>query len=283
MTRRKAVVGLAVLCALCLSAFAASSASAGTTAAECSSSAPVKDFEDAHCDRAVSSGGSFGHIAFTNGTPVSVTAVNDLTGTSSPFKLSGKLAGNITHIQCTTVSGTGTVENKLVGTEMRAEFGASTTSFSNCSVLDPPAFVPCTVAVATTHATETGAMNLKKGTAVKNVTETENIEPVEESATGTEMGLKFTQEGSKFTSITLTGASCPAAVRGIEFPVEGSAIATGGRGSASTVSSSGATGIFTQASTIKFLKFAGNPAGLEGTLTFRKSGGNPLTITTTNP
>jgi hypothetical protein len=279
MTRRKSVVGLAVLCALCLSAFAASSASAkGTTAGECSSTATTKDFEDAHCDRSVTTGGTFGHTLFALNTATKVTAVNDLTGTSSPFTLAGKIAGIVTHIKCNTVSGTGTVTNKEEGGAMKLAFGESTTSFTGCSVLDPAAAVPCTVTVATVKANESDPMNLKKGATTTDVTGNSLPEPVEEG--GTEMGLKFTASGTKFTEITLAGAECPTAFKNT-FPVTGSAIATSGRGSTEATTSTGATGIFTKASTIKTLKFAGSAATLEGTLTFRKEGGNPLIITTT--
>jgi hypothetical protein len=279
MIRTRTLVGLAVLCALCLSAFAASSASAkGTTAGECSSTATTKDFEDAHCDRSVTTGGTFGHVLFPVGTATKVTAVNDLTGTSSPFILAIGIAGVVIHIQCNTVSGTGSVTNKEEGGAMKLAFGESTTRFTNCSVLDPAAAVPCTVTIATVKANVSDPMNLKKGVTTTDATGHSLPEPVEEG--GTEMGLKFTASGGKLTEITLAGAECPAAFTNT-FPMTGSAIATGGRGSTEAITSTGATGIFTKASTIKFLKFAGNPATLEGTLTFRKEGGNPLIITTT--
>jgi hypothetical protein len=281
MKRRKAIVGLSVLCALCLSAFAASGASAaGTTAGECTSSATTKDFEDAHCDRSKTPG-TFGHVLFPVNTVTNVTAVNDLTGTGSPFILAGKIAGVVIHIDCNTVSGTGTVTNKLSGATMIVEFGQSTTNFTNCSVTTPVAAVPCSVAVAQTVANETDPMNLTRGVTTTDVTGEPLASPVEETAAGNEMGLKFSAPtGKPFTEITLSGGECPPAFVGV-FPVQGSAIATGARGSAAAVTSSGATGQFTKASTIKFLKFAGNPATLEGTLTFRKTGGNPLIITTT--
>jgi hypothetical protein len=280
MTRRKSVVGLAVLCALCMSAFAASSASAkGTTAGECSSTAPTKEFEDAHCDRTTSPL-AFGIVPFTTGTATKVTAVNDLTGTSKPFILAGKIAGIVTHIQCNTVTGTGTVTNKEEGGAMKLAFGESTTSFTNCSVLDPVEATKCVVEVETVKATESDPMTLKKGTTTTDVTGNSLPEPVEETG-GTEMGLKFTASGAQFTKIKLSGAECKPAAFVNTFPVTGSAIATGGRGSTEATTSSGATGIFSKASTIKFLKFAGNPATLEGTLTFRKEGGNPLVISTT--
>jgi hypothetical protein len=239
----------------------------------------VKDFEDAHCDRSKIPG-TFGHVLFPVNTVTNVTAANDLTGTSSPFILAGKIAGIVIHIQCNSVASTLTVTNKEEAGAMKLAFGQSTTTFTNCSVTTPEAAVPCTVTISAMVANETDPMNLKKGAATTDVTGNPLPEPFEEGG-GTEMGLKFVAPtGQPFMTITFSGASCPEFFRGA-FPVAGSFVATGGRGSAATVTSSGATYIFSKQSTIKFFKFAGNPATIDGTLTFRKTGGNPLTITTT--
>jgi hypothetical protein len=281
MIRTRTLVGLAVLCALCMSAFAASSASAkGTTAGECSSTATIREFSDAHCDTASTSAKNFGHILFPAGTATNITAVNDLTGTTSPFALAGKIAGIVIHIECTTVSGTGSVTNKEEGGAMRLVFGASTTSLRRCSVLDPVEANKCLVEVESVMANEADPMTLRKTVpSVKTVTESEEVDPVEEG--GTEMGLKLTASGAQLTKIRFSGSECKPAAFKNTFPVTGSAIATSGRGSTEATTSTGATGIFTKASTIKTLKFAGSAATLEGTLTFRKEGGNPLIITTT--
>jgi hypothetical protein len=278
MNRRKAAIGVSVVCALCLSAFLVPGASAaGTTAAECSSLAEVKDFADAHCDREVGPEGAFGHIAFPNNKAIEVTAVNDLTGVASPFVLSGKLAGLVVHIQCETVAAAGAVTNEAPGGAMKLAFGAANANFENCRMTTP---FPCEAAVGPSRAVVSDPMNLKRGATTTDITGNQLPEPVEEGG-GTEMGLKFTAPAAMpLAVVMLFGPECPQALIGA-FPVAGSAIATGGRGSVAAVSSSGATGIFTKASTIKFLKFAGNPATLEGTLTFRKRGENPLTITTT--
>jgi hypothetical protein len=287
MTRRRAVVGLAVLCALCISAFSAASASAkGTTAVECSKSATTKDFEDEHCDKGVTSGGVWGHIAFPNGTAVNVTAVNDLTGTASNFKLMGKIAAVAIEIECTKVSAKGTVTNKEAAGAMSITFGNSSTSFSGCKLLAPASGVgKCKVEVATTNAKETDPMNLGLGEEKVEPTAAGAKVKVLEEGKGTEMGLKFAPitETEPFTTITIsneTGQECPAALKGA-FPVKGFAYAVGGRGSTEATTSTGATAVFTKASTLGGLTFAGNPATLEGTLTFRKEGGNPLSITTT--
>jgi hypothetical protein len=281
MNRRKAAVGVLVLCALYFSVFAASGASAaGTTAGECTSNATTKDFEDAHCDRARGLG-TFGHILFPDNTPTSVSGVNDLTGTSAPFVLSGKIAGIVVHIQCNTATAAFTVTNKTEGAAMKLAFGELSGTFTSCAVTTPQQATPCVVTITTFKAVISDPMNLRKGATTTDVTGNSLPEPVEEAAGATEMGLKFSAPpGGPLFHVTFSGAQCPAFLVGT-FPATGSVVATGGRGSASSVTSSGATHIFTKASTIKFLKFAGNPATLEGTFTFRKEGGNPLIITTT--
>lgn len=283
MTGRKAVVGLSLLCALVFSAFGAASASAkGTTAVECSSAAVTKDFSDAHCDTPATPQSNFGHIAFENGKETSVSAANDLTGTLSSFLLKGKIAAVFTEVTCEKVAGTGSVTNKEAAEVMSVTFGKATTEFTVCKVLAPPAAVgKCTVTVNKTESLQSDPMTLGLG-AEKTPPQGGAAIKVLEEGKGTEMGLKFspTAVGGKFTILNFTGAECPAAVKG-EKPVEGSALALGGRGGLEATSSSGATAKFTQASTLGGLTFAGNPATLEGTLTFRKTGGNPLSVTTT--
>lgn len=280
MNRRRALVGLSVLCALALSAFTASAASATapTTAGECVSGGGKKDFSDAHCDNAVAENkGTFGHVLFANGTPVEVTATNDLTGTASNVTLEGKIAGVVTNVKCTTGSGTGTVTNGAGGT---VTFGTSTTSFSGCTVEEKPAACKGTpVAVASTVANETGPTDLKISTATKTGPTGEAVTFHEENTTsGKEMGLKFepTTSGGNFTTLTFE-ASC--GIGTTPVPVKGFAYATPGRGGSAT--STGATAIFSKSSTIGGLTAGGNPAYFEATFTFRKKGGNPLIITTT--
>jgi hypothetical protein len=277
MSRRRAVVGLSVLCALVFSAFAVSSASAATTAGECTSATGnTKDFKDAHCDESVTAGtGAFGHILFAAGTTTNVTATNDTTGTTDPFVLEGKVAGVVIKISCASVSATGTVTNNAGGT---VSFGNATTSFTNCTQKAPVACEGKAVTVKTTTSVQTDPMNLKLSSTEKEGPTGEKLKFHEENAAGTEMGLKFSPLPEKpFTEITV---SCPTATTA---PVKGFTYATPRRagGSLQSTSGSGATVEFTKSSSIAGLTFAGGPATLEGVLTFRKTGGNPLVLTTT--
>jgi hypothetical protein len=276
MNRRKAIAGLAVVCALCFSAFAASGASAaGTTAGECTSTASVKDFEDAHCDRAVSSGGTFGHTLFKENEVVHVTATNDLTGTTEPAVLEGVLAGVVAKVTCGTVSATGTVTNKGPATAMTAEFGTSTTKFTNCTVNQPTKCEGQTAIVGTTTANVTDPTTLGLG---EEKTQTEKSLRVYQEGKGTEMGLKFTPlTGQNLTTLMLP-SSCGLGTT--PFPIKGFFYALPGRGGSATLS--GATAKITVVSSLGGLTLGGNPVSLTASLTFRKEGGNPLILTTTS-
>jgi len=255
------------MCALSV----ASASAAPTTAGECVSGGGKKDFSDAHCDNAVTAGtGSFGHVLFSNGVKTNVTATNDLTGTASVFKLEGKLAGVVTVIECKKASAKGTVTNEAGG---KATFGNAETEFTECTQSAPEACAGKAATVKKTTSAQTGPHNLRISTTKKVGPTGEEITFHEENAAGTEMGMKFVPTGENFTEISVT---CPIVTT---VPVKGFTYATPGRGGAAT--SSGATAVFTKSSSIGGLVFAGNPATLEGTLTFRKEGGNPLTLTTT--
>lgn len=72
MNGRRPVLGIAMLCALVLSAFSAASASANDTAYACE--AGGSGFSDAHC---LSEGGSgFHHQEIAVNTPVATTSTN---------------------------------------------------------------------------------------------------------------------------------------------------------------------------------------------------------------
>jgi hypothetical protein len=126
MSGRKAVIGLCMLCALVVSAFAAQSASAdGTTLFTCASKAGGKGFSKAHCKTAdaVASGASFGHVAVKNGTATDLIVTNTGVGTNtnetSIPKLKSTIAGSAIELLATGMSASkGTIENKEEGTEM---------------------------------------------------------------------------------------------------------------------------------------------------------------------
>jgi hypothetical protein len=291
MNRRKAIVWLSILSALCVAAVGASGASAATTVGECTTAAgTAKDFSDAHCDKGVTAGtGTFGHILFANGgTAIPVTATNANTAAettaSTPATLEGKISGIPIAVKCTIVEATGTVTNNAGGT---VTFGNATTTFRGplgpngefCEQEVPEKCAGHSVTVAKTTSAQTDPMNLKISSTTKTGPTGEVITFHEENAAGTEMGLKFapTVAGGNFTEVTV---DCPVATTA---PVKGFTYATPGRvnGSLASTSGSGATVVFSKSSSIGGLLFAGLPATLTGALTFKRtSNGNALISTT---
>jgi hypothetical protein len=265
MIGRKGLVGLSLLCALAFCAFgafgASSASAAGTTAFTCVEEGGEEDFEDEHCDEEVAPGtGEYGHVDITSET--SIVATNSLTlENKSSWLLNGTIGGTAVEITCGTVNATGTLKNAVNGNGEMVVEGSGELSTTNCMLMQPAAQTNnCTVTVQNTK-----------------------------SIAGTkEMKMVFSPEpgaGGVFTKITIVDGpgTCPKALKGT-FTVEGSAAATG-LGSGATPSYSGATMHFTDADTTSTLVFAGHPAGLTGTLTFRMAPvegveQNPITLTT---
>jgi hypothetical protein len=272
MIRIKATLGTLFFCACAMCALGAANASAAqTTAGECVSGGGNKDFKDAHCNEAAPAGtGAFGHVLFANGVKTNVTATNDLTGTGSVFKLEGTLAGAVVSITCSEVTAKGTVTNEAGG---KATFGNAETEFEECKQDTPKACENDPVVVEDALTAQTGPHNLRISTTKKKAPTGEEITFHEENAGGNEMGLKFVPVGQNITRIAV---ECPILTIA---PVRGFTYATPGRVGAAN--SSGATATFDKSSSIGGLTFAASPATLEGTLTFRKEGGNPLILTTT--
>jgi hypothetical protein len=237
----------------------------------------AKDFSDAHCDKAVTPGtGAFGHVLFAENAVTNLTATNNLTGEATePAVLEYVLGGVVTEIKCTTVSTTGTVTNKGPSTAMKVEFGESSTSFTGCTTQKPAVCAGTAATVATTKALTTAPTTL--GLGGKKTQTGEEVQVLEEGK-GTEKGLKFMPPtGKNFTEVTLSSAC---GLGTTPFPIKGFFYSLGGRGGNAT--SSGATEKLTRASSLGGLTTGGNPASLTASLTFRRSGGNPLTITTTS-
>jgi hypothetical protein len=142
-------------------------------------------------------------------------------------------------------------------------------SYSGCTVLKP---AKCTVKepIVVAEGTTTTVVNIK------------GKEEEEKGTAGTEMGVEVKPNGAIFTSVVFQGAECAVTNGGKAFPVEGTAIGTGSRGSATSVGASGGTLIFTKAMTEKTLKF-GTSASFDSTVTLKMEGGNPITYTTVEP
>jgi hypothetical protein len=239
MNGRKAAIGLAVLCALIVSAFAASSASADT-AYKCQEQvSSAFQWKDEHCLNESTGGntGKFAHVVIVKNTATPITGSNSKTeeGTtaSSTAKLKGVAGGVETEIQCTTVGGSGSMENKEEGATMWAQ-GTGEINYSGCSVTKP-AGKGCVV--------NSGKVNTKTlAASTKGLTKQLKFEPA---------------SGTEFASITIE--SCSVSGLNKTFPVTGSLIAD----------TSGATTSSTHAAITaqNTLKFAGQKAGLEGAIT----------------
>ena len=130
MTLRKSVLGLAMVCALFFSAFAAANASAaGTTQFTCVKGATPLNFHDADCSEKTGTL-EYGHVSVgTEATPTTATS------TTSQV-LTGTLAGVKVKITCTTLSGTGTATN-FAGPPMDVKGTGIVLKYTGCTVTEP--------------------------------------------------------------------------------------------------------------------------------------------------
>ncbi|HET7444456.1 MAG TPA: hypothetical protein VFJ57_07340 [Solirubrobacterales bacterium] len=243
MIGRKSVIGIAVLCALAPSAFAAASASAEQRAVTCAPEG--SGFSDAHCTTA-GSPGTFSHVNIPNGEATAITGGNEKTASNttaaSVAKLKGALSGVETEVQCTTVGGSGELTNTATSVS-----GSGTIEYTGCTVTKP-AGKGCVV--------KGGAVTTEK-LAATTVGQAAN-------------NVKFTPAGeTNFAVIPIEG--CSIAALNNNFPVTGSLVATATGATLSTTHA----GVTTQ----NTLKFGGVKAGLEGAITISKAGGNPITLT----
>lgn len=254
MIGRRATVGLPLLCALLFCAFAASTASAaGTTAVTCvKSGAEEGDFTDAHCVIEAKGGeGAFDHTAIAADTLTNITLSNSNTASSTteakPLTFGGLLFGAQIEFSCSTVHGTGILENRETEKVMRAS-GNAEIAATNCNMIKP---AKCTVK-------EPFAWDTKFVTY-------EN---------GSEMGIEFTpKEGKNFGFWGMEGSEC--AFKGKNIAIEGSFKGTLG----GTTEGKGATIEFTKESTTG-LKWGGSSYVLTGAVTPRMTEGDPITFTT---
>jgi hypothetical protein len=236
MNGRKAVMGLAVLCALVFSAFAASSASANQayTCQPVTGQVGTVGFSDAHCLTAATGlNVTHEHVLITENTNITGTNANTAEGTTAArvSKLRGTAAGVETEVQCTTVGGSGTMKNEATWAE-----GTGTINYSGCSV-SKPAGKGCVVSG--------GAVNTKELFATTK---------------GLTNELEFTpKEGTEFASITIT--SCSVSGLNNTFPVTGSI--------KGVTSGATTTSTHTETTAQNTLKFAGQKAGLDGAITIK--------------
>jgi len=258
MSKYKTAVGVAVLCALALSAFAAASASAkGLTAYTCVLGKGV--LNGPHC--LGTEGGEYGHVKIEEETTGIATnaktaenAAHETTKAAQKSILKGTLSGVASEIECTGVEGSGTFNNKTTaGGEMFAH-AEGTLTYTGCKMLKPAG---CAVAATLTTNKLTGTT---EGIQTAEPPHTAKIQPAGETP---------------FIEIKTTG--CTNEGLNQTYPVTGSLKAK--------ITGATLTSTHADITTQNTLKFGGQKAGLDGALTLEahsKAGEetHPLTVTT---
>lgn len=286
MIGRKAAVGLSLLCALVLCAFAAQSASAkGTTAFTCVKVAAGLngEFKDAHCDTKETTLNGYNHEEIKPGTKTLIDVTNAKTfhetSVTTPAILRGEVAGLKVEIECTEVTGKATIENKEIEKVMQIEVPTIKTEFTKCTVLRPENTAeerhPCKVA----EPIVVDSSGLSK----------ENL-----GAGGKEMGMEFKGTVGEESTTTIefrhsneVAKNC--ALASTKAAVTGTAIGTANTGSNLATIHTGATVKFTNEMTVATLKLAAKPAEFYAVLTptmyneATKTTENPISATTTQP
>jgi hypothetical protein len=141
MIGRRTIAVLSLLCALALCATAASSAVAakGTTAFLCEQVGTGAEFKDAHCKESQAGGSGFKHTAIAPGSAIAIEITNEKTKNSTieatPAKMLVSTSSFIVEIECTGVSGSGTLENQATS-PMQTE-GKVTGKYTGCTVPKP--------------------------------------------------------------------------------------------------------------------------------------------------
>lgn len=245
MKRRTAMVWTCLLCALAVSAFAAQGAF-GQAAFECASAGGSgAGFKDAHCKESTASGAAFKHVAISGSIPTTLT--NETTGGArSTLKLKSVQSGVTLELQATEVEGTGTLENKEEGC----------CGWMKAAAVFIWKHVTITIPIGKGCIVVGGQIESKKLSATtQGLTNEVKFLPFEGETLAT-----FTVEGCTVTALnhvyTLTGS-----VKG---------------------STEGATVNFTHTGTTgqSTLKLFGQNAGLEGSLTMKRSStGNGIALT----
>jgi hypothetical protein len=257
MTGRRAIIGLSLLCAFALSAFAAQGASAGTTAFTCAKGQGGVGFSDEHCTKAVQTGATFEHVAIAVDKETKYEATNEKTAEetkkSTPATFKFFLSEIEVHIICTGLSATGAMENKTVLKNMYVFFNVSTFSLTGCKVEKPSG---CT---------------LKEPISLTAVEGTTN--GVEEEK-GEEPAIEFKPGEGTFGEMTFSGEKC--GLKGMAAKIGGSLVGT----------AKGATVQFTAAHNT--LIIGGKTITFTGAVTPRmhkEAGGqqNPISFTRTTP
>ncbi|MDX6654262.1 MAG: hypothetical protein QOH18_972 [Solirubrobacterales bacterium] len=237
MTGRRSVIGIFVLCALALCAFGAASAAANeaeegeAVMCEANTETGKQQFNDPHCTNPETGNGGYKHVPILPGFNAAWASSNEKTasGTTAaqPSKLATTISGIATEIECTTVTGEGTLTNAA-----SAVSGTGKIAYKGCTVTKP-AGKGC---IVTEGGFTTAAL------AVTTVGQTTN-------------NVKFSpSSGTEFATVPIS--KCSTEVLNNKFLVTGSV----------TETASGATLTTTEEGVTKqeTLKLGGKAAGLSG-------------------
>ncbi len=267
MIGRRTFTVLAFLCVLVVSALASQSAfgeTPETTAFECTPSAKLLDFSDAHCDSTAASPSNFGHTKLPVGVEVAVTATNEhtasMTTASTPATLEGEAAGMKVKITCTKLTGTAKLTNEEPSPGVMRVKGTGTGEATGCTVEKP---LKCIVAEPIVGGgSAVTVTNLGIG---KNEMGVESSPPAGKKVYAV---IEFLNKGAEVCILNKS-----------KFNVEGSGVGTSPIGSGEATKESGATGV-TGPPDGKFT-FAGKPATVTGIGTATvNSTGNAVVLTT---
>jgi hypothetical protein len=246
MIGRRTVIGLTALCALLVSAFAAQSASAATTAYTCKKVTPAVNtvgFSKAHCknEDKVSTNANYEHVSF--GPKTTTEIIGSDTNTKEEHTgaiLKATVAGSAIELVAGEVSGSGSMENSeiaemIASGEGKIKYSKVTEKKLGCKVVGLPG----------------GA----------EVVETKQLAA---STAGVGEGLKFTpKEGTTFAEFELK--ECVVANT---YKVIGSVLGKPDGATTNTTHNK-----ITEEKTLRLQSAVGPVAGIEGTLTI--SGRDP--------
>jgi hypothetical protein len=271
MIRGGAIVGLSLLSALLLSAFAAQSASAAaatnTTAVTCVEKGSG-GFSDAHCDTTASPG-NFGHEAIANGTKTTVDANNEkVTDSTKKIELA-VLKGKVEMLNATVECGnvrSDTVKTTVENSELLKKHmikGVAVIEYSVCTVVEPGKCKVTEPIIAEANFESVEGLKGPKG---------------EEKAMGLE--FKGAGMGETLATIEFTGELC--LIKGAKAPLQGSLIGTSGPTTESAQNNkySGATVVFNEKFEMEKLKLEGVAATLTSIVTPSMNNGKPIAATT---
>jgi len=262
MNRGRALIGLSLLCALVLCAFAAPSAIAikGTTTYTCVKVGGTGGFNDEHCNEVNGAGkGNWTHEAIPVGSATKITGTNQKTASSTTsaelaiFKFEFLSTAKL-EFHCTVVHSTGTSTNEIVENAAKEKYMRNQTTginivFSECTMTGMLAEMGCKLAG--------GKVEIKGASSETK----ENSMEVEFKPTEGETLFAFQLEGCSQGGFNVT------------YKVSGTFNAI----------PEGATLVTTAAST-KGLLFAGKQGSLTTKLTQRMGEAeNPIATTTTEP